>query len=691
MIKPLRLALLAGFLLPLSASAEEGMWLLTAPPTQRLAQVHNFSPSAEWLLEMQRAAVNVDGASGSFVSSSGLIMTNHHVASTWIQELSSAEHDYIKNGFHARTRQEELPIPGAEVSVLWDIEDVTEKIKAAGKGKSPEEANSAILRAIAELESAEKQRSGMHARVVTLYGGGVYHLHRVKRYTDVRLVFAPEIQAAFFGGDTDNFEYPRFCFDVAFVRAYENGAPVQSENFLRWSTQGSQENDLVFVFGHPGSTERLLTIADVEHRRDVAIPTRLEWYWRTENKLTAFANRSAENRRIASDDIFGVANGRKAFTGMYHGLLDPALMGAKRDEEAKLRAAIKADPALAARVGDALDRLESAVEDAARTHERDWAISRAFRLSRLVQHADTLVSLASEWPRPNADRLREFRDAAMPGVIADLEATTPVYPQYETFLIADGLAYLAQHLGGDDPLVRSLLDGKSPEDRAAELVGASKLGDASHRAALVKAGPSGLAKALKDSDEPLLAFARTLDPVLREITARRESGLEAVSRDVYARLADARFAAFGKTTYPDATGTLRLSYGTVKSYPEGGGTVPAYTTMGGLFERAAARDESEFDLPDSWTKAKDALNLGTPFNFVCTADIIGGNSGSPVVNREGRVVGLIFDGNIQSLPLAFQYSDKQARAVAVDSRALVEGLRVVYKADALVRELTAGD
>ncbi len=667
--------------------ADEGMWTLVEPPRERIAAATGFTPTDAWLLNLQRAATDID-ASGAFVSPDGLLMTNHHVASTWIQQLSTPDRDIMTQGFLARTRADELPIPGAEVRVLWELEDVTERIRAHAKDLPPAEAQRAILGAIAALEAAERDRTGLECRVVTLFGGGVYHLHRTRVYSDVRLVFAPELQAAYFGGDTDNFEYPRFCFDVAFLRVYENDAPARVEHYLPWSEQGLSEGDPIFVVGHPGRTERQLAVSDLEFRRDVAHPARLAWLRRLESSLMLYAARSPEARLTSTDDLLAIANSRKAIGGEFRALLDPDLMDAKRAEEARLRAAIDASPSLRASAGDALASLRAA-SDALRPHfDRDYALTRAFRLSGLLDHANTFVTLAEDWPRTSADRRREFRDAAIPGVIHELTHAPEIVADYETFLIADGLLFLAEKFGAADPLVAALLDGKSPDARAREVVDHSRLRDASHRAALLEAGPDGLAGALADHDEPALVFARVLAPHLRAARQRAEAS-EAVARDAYARLAEARFAAFGRTTYPDATGTLRLSYGSVAGYEDDTTSIPAFTTIAGLFDRAARRDEREFDLPPRWAAAKDALDLATPYNFVCTADIVGGNSGSPVVNREGRIVGLIFDGNIHSLAWTYRFEQVRARAVAVDARGILEGLRAVYDARELIAELTA--
>lgn len=679
----LALSALAGLVSPLfTAKADEGMWLLNKPPLTHLKDKHGFVPSPEWMEKMQRAAARV-GASGSFVSKDGLVMTNHHVAMGAVQRLSTPERDLLKNGFYARTRAEELKIPNGEVTVLQSIEDVTAKIAEATKGLAPAQANAARQKAIAEIEKAEQDKTGQTSRVVTLYGGGQYHLYRYHRYTDVRLVFAPELAAAFFGGDTDNFEYPRFCFDVAFYRVYENDQPAKIEHFLSWSAEGAKEGDLALVFGHPGRTQRLLTADHLRFIRDVEMPASLASMWRGEVKIQSFMGRSAEHARIAGDDLFGVANGRKARTGQLAGLHDPAIFNAKVEAEQQFRSAIEKDPALKAQVGDAFDRWSKTIQEFTPRYKRYAAINRGLG-GGLASDALTLLRLADEKPKPSGERLREFRDSALPQLMRGLTAEDPVYKNYETYRLARALEALAEQLGGEDPVVTALLAGQSPQARAESVIAGTKLHDPAVRRALADGGKA----AVDAAQDPLIEMVRAFDQPAREVRKVYEDQIEAVEREVYAKLAAARFAAFGDTSYPDATGTLRMSFGPVAGYTQEGQAVPAFTTMAGLYQRAQERaGEKGFALAPSWVEAKDNLDLRTPFNFVCTADIIGGNSGSPVVNTKGEVIGLIFDGNIQSLSWAFQFSQTQGRAVAVDSRAIVEALRKVYDAGTLADEL----
>lgn len=670
----------------LAARADEGMWLVNAPPAA-LKDKHKFTATPEWLLRMQRSAVRFQtGGSGSLVSADGLVMTNHHVGSDMLLKLSTKERNLLRDGFIARTRADELACPDLELNILWEIEDVTSKVGDAVKeGMSAADAGAARRKAIAEIERASLGSTKLKSQVVTLFGGARYHLYRYKSYTDVRLVFAPEESIAFFGGDTDNFEFPRYNLDCCFFRIYEDGKPLASENHLKWSEKGAAENELIFVFGHPGRTERLHTVDHLRIARDQEFPRRLADLWRREIKAQTFAGRSAEHRRIVSDELFGVANGRKAITGQYEGLLNPDLMAAKAAAEQKLREAVAKDPAMNAKWGSAWDdvaRIKRAEQEFA---VRRQVVNRLAGASNLMRHAFTIVQLASELPKPNKDRLREYGDAQLESVYLGLYSPEPVYESVEIHGLTQALTFAAERLGAEDPLVRTLLAGKSPSARAAELIAGTPLADVMLRRTLVQAGARGLAE---KGAPALLSFAAAIEPEWRSLRTRYEDTVESPLRDAYARISAAKFAVEGEGVYPDATFTLRLSYGTVSGYSLAGETVPAFTEYSGLFRRYEERKGQDgFDLPSAWLQKQDALK-GVPFNFICTADIIGGNSGSPVVNAKGEVVGLIFDGNIHSLVGNFAFDAQSGRAVAVDSRGMIEAFRTVYGANELVKELT---
>jgi hypothetical protein len=668
--------------------ADEGMWLFNKPPVDDLAK-YDFEPSAEWLEHIQKSCVRVStGGSGSIVSADGLVMTNHHVGSDILEKLSSAERDLLETGFLARTRAEELRCPDLEVMVLWTIEDVTARIEGAvADGADAAAANAARRGAMAALEKEAEAATGLKSEVVTLYQGGRYHLYGYRRYTDVRLVMAPEKAIAAFGGDTDNFEYPRYCLDMCFFRIYEDGAPLAAEHWLRWSDSGASAGDLVFVAGHPGRTERLFTVDHLAFLRDVRHPHVLERLWRNEVRLTTFADRSAEQRRIAQGDLLSTQNARKAYTGLYAGLLDPSLMAQKRKAEAELRKRVQADPQAAAAWGSAWDDIAAAYAAYSGFYGRSVALggSRMNLGGELFAIAKDLVRLADEREKPNEERLREYGDAQLDKLERGILSPAPIYPALEVQRMEGALQYMAEELGGADPTVLKALDGKAPRARAEELVGGTLLADVAARRLLLDGGRA----AIEASDDPMIKLVLALDDEVRALRQRHEDEVEGVERGAYARIAEARFAIEGENSYPDATFTLRLSYGTVTGYREGDTEVPPFTTLRGVYEREAERGgTAPFDLPPSWTEARERLDLDTPFNFVATPDIIGGNSGSPVVDRAGEVVGLIFDGNLHSLIGDIAYTDEQARAVSVDSRGIVESLRAVYRAEALVRELT---
>lgn len=666
--------------------ADEGMWLYNAPPREVLKDRYGFEPNEAWLEHLKKASVRFNsGGSGSFVSAHGLVLSNHHVGADALQKFGDKDHDYLRDGFHARTLAQEKRCLDLELNVLMEIEDVTERVNAAVKPDlSAEQAFLARRAVMAQIEKESLDRTGLRSDVITLYQGGLYHLYRFKKYTDVRLVFAPEQQIAFFGGDPDNFEYPRFDLDFCLFRAYEDGRPAQIRHFLRWSKAGAAEDELVFVSGHPGRTSRLLTVAELEVLRDARLPYSLAWLKDLEVLLTAYSARSQENARRAKDDLFGVQNSRKVYDGRYAGMLDPALLAAKRQAEQAFREAVASRPDLSATL-DAWDRIAEAQRVIADHALRYNLLEGRHGLQGdLFSIARTLVRAAEERPKPNAERLREFGDAGRESLEFQLFSERPIYDDLEQLKLADSLSWMVAHLGSADPLVQQILAGRSPSQRAAELVQGTKVKDVAVRRRLYEQGKA----AVDSAQDPMIDLARLVDTDARAVRKVVETQGE-VKEQAHARIAKARFAMEGAGQYPDATFTLRLAFGQVKGYEENGQAIPFQTTMAGLYQRASAQKyHPPYDLPTRWTKNKARLDLKTPLNFVCTADIIGGNSGSPVVNRRGEFVGIIFDGNIQSLVLDYAFTEDQARAVSVHSSAIVEALRKVYGARALADELT---
>ena len=685
------LALAVGIFVQQSATlnADEGMWLFNDPPRQYLKEKYNFEPTDAWLEHVQKSSVRFNsGGSGSFVSPDGLVMSNHHVAADALQKFGDEKHNYYRDGFYAKTYAEEKRCLDLELNVLMSIEDVTDRVNAAVKGDmSPEAAFTARRSVTAQIEKESLEKTGFRSDVVTLYQGGKYHLYRFKKYTDVRLVFAPEQQTAFFGGDPDNFEYPRYDLDVAFFRVYENDKPVHPQHYLKWSKAGAAENELVFVSGHPGRTSRLETMAELEYKRDVQFPKTLERLNRLEVLLSSWSARSDENARRAKELLFGVQNSRKARLGGLAGLLDPEIMKKKADDEHALRTAVgasNAKPELAA-AKDAWDKIANAQkvirENALRYNMLEGGMG---FFSDYFGIARTLARSGVEIAKPNGERLREFRDSNLESLEFQLFSEEPLYDDFELLKLTDSLSYLAGQLGYENELVQKILAGKSPAARAEELVLNTKVKDVAVRKQLYKASP----EKIKASEDPMIQLVLLIDDESRRLRKIIEEQGE-IKNQAYAQIAKAKFAQQGTSTYPDATFTLRLAFGPVKGYEENGKHIPFETKMAGLYERSAEHhNKPPFDIPEPWIKRKSKLDLSTPMNFVCTADIIGGNSGSPVINKNAEVVGLIFDGNIQSLVLDFVYSDKQARAVSVHSSALIEALRKIYDANKIADELT---
>lgn len=673
------------FLSSTVALADEGMWLYNAPPKDAIKTKYGFELTQQWLDHVRLSSVRFNnGGSGSFVSADGLTFTNHHVGAECVHQLSTGGHDYIKTGFYAKSQAEEAKCPNLELNQLVGIEDVTDKISAGVKpGMSAADAGQAQRAAMSDVEKNCSTSTGLRCDVVIFYSGQVYNLYKYKKYTDVRLVFAPEFDIAFFGGDPDNFTYPRYDLDITFFRVYENGKPAHLDNYLKWSSTGVNDGDLIFVSGHPGNTGRLLTMAQLEFLREVQYPAALKYYARRIEVLQNFGKESEENARIGQEDIFGLQNSQKAITGYESGLRDKSIMDQKAADEAKLRASFKADPKNAG-APDPWNEIVQAIKVNQSIYGKLTYLERLRGFPRLPLLARTLVRAAEEKPKPNPDRLREFRDSALPSLEQQLFSTEPIYKNLETVLLTDALTEMQQSLGNDNSDVQKVLQGKTPAEAAKQLIMNTKLDDVAVRKQLYEGGQ----QAIDASQDPLITIMRAIDPDARAARKEYEDKVESVVRRDGATIAKARFAQSGFTQPPDATFTLRLSYGQVKGYEDNGKAVPFDTNIGGAYEHAAEHsNQPPYKLPESWMKSKSGLNLKTPLNFVSTADIIGGNSGSPTVNKKGEVVGIIFDGNIQSLAWNFAYSDKQARAVSVDSRGIQEALRKIYGAGALADEL----
>lgn len=663
--------------------ADEGMWTFDNPPRKQLKERYGFEPTRQWLDHVRLASVRVGaGGSGSFVSPNGLLLTNHHVGRGQLQNLSTRDRDLVRDGFYARTLDEELKCPDLELNVLTSMENVTAGVLEAVKaGMTPQEALDARRRAMARIAKESTEQTGLRSDLVTLYNGGEYWLYRYKKYTDVRLVMAPEGQIAFYGGDPDNFTFPRHDIDICFFRAYENGKPAKTEHFLKWKTAGAADHELVFVSGHPGSTNRLQTYAQTEYLRDFSYPSRLKSAARRIALLKNYSARGPEQARQAAGTIFGLENSKKVQTGEYRGLLDKDLMAKIFQRDRDLRDRVEANPEWKKEFGWAWDTLATVLERQKPTSRRE--IGRAIR-GRLYSIALQLVEAAEELKKPDGQRLSAYQDARIQSTKFRLFSPAPIYPELEELQIADGLAESIEILGKDDAFLKEVLAGRTPEQVARELVEETTVKDVSVRKKLFEGG----AEAIAASTDPMIVVARRARPILnenREWTERFITGPQTAANEALGR---ARFAVYGKEMYPDATFTLRLSYGTVKGHPMNGTQAPTKTTLYGLYDRALGfGDQGPWKLPERFRQRVGSLTLATPLNFVSTCDIIGGNSGSPVINRGGELVGLVFDGNIESLSGRFLFDEIANRAVSVHPGAIIEALRKIYDAAPLADEL----
>ena len=672
--------LLCALVLPVVA--DEGMWLFNQFPKGLVNEKYKLDVTDAFLDHVRLASVRIGGGSGSFVSANGLIFTNHHVASDCISKVGSAGHDYIKEGFQAAGSEGELRCPDMEANVLVALEDVTVKVKdAAAQAALPAEALQKRNAAIARLEKECVDRTANNCAVVKFFSGERYDLYQYHRYTDLRLVFAPEFAMAFFGGDADNFTYPRYDLDIAFLRAYENGKPAATPQFLPWSAEGVKDTDLVFVAGNPGTTSRLATMAQLAFYRNTQLPLQLARLQARIVALREFGAKSDANRRAAERPLFSYSNSFKSSTGKLLGLRDPRLTARKTAFEKKLRRAVENDPKLG---------LEAAkVWDTVATAYKEWTpLEKPYQLlerpgpqgSTLFRIARQILRLHAERAKPNAERLAEFRESSRKTLELALYSPAPIDDALETLLLTQYFEEL-KALGEKDAPVKAILQGRTPQQAAEAFVHATKLKDVAERRRL--AADAGT---MTKASDAMIQLAQLLDAPARKLRKKYEDSIESLEASSVDKIARYRFQVLGANDYPDATFTPRVAFGAVKSYRDKTeAPVPYATTFGGMYHRAG-KDEP-YVLPQRWLDAKSSLDLVTPFNFVSTCDITGGNSGSPTVNAKGEIVGIVFDGNIESLPLTYLYTEEQARAVHVASQGIVEALRKVYHATALISEL----
>ncbi len=663
--------------LALPVTADEGMWTYFNLPKKQLKEKYGFEATQEWLDHLRLSSVRFnDGGSGSFISPS-LVITNHHVASGQLQKISTANKDYLKDGFLAKTQAEEIKCADLELNVLMSMEEVTARVNSVVKPEmNPVQARQARAAEIAAIQKESTEKTGLRSDVVTFYQGSEMWLYRYKKYTDVRIVFAPEKQAAFFGGDPDNFTFPRFDMDVTIMRVYENDKPIASPHHLKWNSNSAKDGDLIFVSGHPGTTQRNITMAQIAYQRDVRYPRVLNLLKRWLTALNEYGAQGKEQYRQAEEDIFSLENTQKAYIGQYQGLLDKNIIAKKQAEENDLRAKVEANAEWKAAYASAWDEIAQAQ---AKLNEIDK--QRRFRSvgnSSLLQMGALLPIYAQLSKAPEA-----ARGADLEGLRERLFSPAPIYPALEEKMIATTVQLALDELGADDPFVKTLLEGKTPAEFAKAAVAGTKLADLAYRKSLAEGGE----EAIKAANDSMIALAQKVMPLQRE-TEAMVAPLDAQIAAASEKIGKARFAVYGRSQYPDANFTLRLSYGTVKGYPMNGTIAPSRTTFYGLYDRVHSFGNKEpFNTPQRFLDRVSKLDLATPLNFVTTNDIIGGNSGSPLVNRAGEFVGIAFDGNIESLVGNFIYDDTSNRTVAVHAAGIMEAMRKLYDANALADEI----
>ena len=664
------------------ALADEGMWTFDNFPIQTVNDKYGTRIDQSWLDGVRNAAVRLQGCSASFVSGEGLILTNHHCVISCVQDLSTAQNDYVKNGWMPATREEEKTCPGQTAEVLTDITDVTERVLGAGAGL---EGAAFVAARSAEVDKIQKEACGddrkLTCQVISFYRGGKYALYQFRKYEDVRLAFAPEFQAAFFGGDPDNFNFPRYALDAAFLRAYEDGKPVATPNHLKWNPNAPKEGEVTFVAGNPGSTSRLLTMSQLERLRDQQIPTTLIQSSELRGRLTEYSTQGDEEKRVSVDPIFGLENGFKVNYGQLGALTDPAFMGKKRQEEAELRQRVAADPALAERIGDPwadLEMVQSTARDLYMPYRQ--LEGNAGGGSTLYSYARAIVRASKERAKPVAERRAGYADSDIAALGRRLASEAPIAKGVEEIQLSFWLSKTREYLTVDNANVKAMLGRENPEGIAAKLV-ETKLIDPAFRAQALAMTPEQLAA----SGDPMIAFVLANDDAAQAVRTQWDAGVNGPTARAAEKVAQARFAVYGDNLYPDATFSLRLSYGQVKGWTYRGVTVPAFTYMGGLYERATGAEP--FNAAQRFVDAESRINKNVVYDFVSTNDIIGGNSGSPVINAKGEVIGAAFDGNIHSLGGSYGYDGELNRTVTVSTAAVTEALRNVYNQPRLLREL----
>ncbi|MCE1228791.1 MAG: S46 family peptidase [Firmicutes bacterium] len=674
---------------------EEGMWTFDNLPLKAMKEKYAFEPSSAWIDHLRLSTLTLGGCTGSFISADGLVLTNHHCARGMISRLSSKERDLVKQGFVAASKDQELKIQGATWRTLMTMENVTERLaKAVKKGMGEKEAAKVRAQELELIKEELEKKTGLSFDPVRLYQGGETWMYGYKVFKDIRLVAAPEIGVAMFGGDYDNFTYPRHNLDFTLLRVYENDKPYHPPHHLTWSQDGLKLGDLTFVVGHPGRTSRMQTYAQMRYDRDFGLPERIRSSERTLAILQEYADRGPEQARLVQTTILGVNNGLKANGGALQGLKDAQAMKRLEDAEKALKAEVAKRPELAASTGNSWAKIEEAIA-LQKKYSKDAQYVGAARSTVLAQ-ALALTRFIQQKELPVDKRLSDYRSEEQLSVLrtrllgpaTGMMGATAAQDQ-EVLMFTRGLGDAQKELGPQHAYVKAVLGSETPEKVAKSVLEATKLRDVEVRKALLEGG----SKALQASDDPMIRLALKIEPLLLGLRDRQDT-VKALIDEHGARIARARFAVYGKTLPPDATSTLRLTYGPVATYPANGTMTQPFTTYLGLYDRhlgwggnETKAFHGEWTLPQRWLDRMDKVNLKTPFNFIHAVDTTGGNSGSPVVNRKGELVGLLFDGNIEGNAGSYYYDEKVNRSVSVDARAILEALAKVYDAPHLVSEI----
>jgi hypothetical protein len=588
----------------------------------------------------------------------------------------------MESGFSAAARNDEQRCSTQRADVLIDTENITQAVLKTGAGLSDAAANDARKKLLTSLEqnceqaSAKSKTGKLACQSVKLYQGGQFFLYKYKRYTDVRLVFAPEADIASFGGDPDNFQYPRWSLDFAMLRAYENGKPAKTPNFLPINFAGPNAGQLVFVAGDPGSTARLQTRAQLTFDREISLPVTLMRASELRGRYIQFGKTNPVDNRIILAPLNSLQNGIKVRRKELDALNDDTMLADKAAAEQRLRELAHLQGS------DPWHDIEAALNRERTLYLPELFIENGAGFSSvLFRDARQLVRGADERLKPNQDRLREFTDSSLPGIEYDLFAHVPVYAEYEQLTLSFSLERMREWLGPDHPVVRSLLSRESPDALATRLIAETKLDDALLRRHLWEGGKA----AVDASHDPMIELVRSIDASARAIRKQYDDEVEAPIAAAAERIAAARFKAYGTNAYPDATFTLRLNFGTVQGWTENGIAMEPFTHLDRAFERATG--DSPFKIPDSWMKVKGSLDMRTPFCISTSNDIVGGNSGSPLIDADGAIVGLMFDGNIHSVAGRYWFDPANNRAIAVHPAIIREALQKVYGAKALIAEL----